>query len=52
MNRDALTGDPPAAHCCRCDRWTLAPVVCREIERMSGPGVRSTPAPTASSWSV
>ncbi|WP_338684809.1 hypothetical protein QD712_30200 [Streptomyces acidiscabies] len=42
MNRDALTGEPPAsfgAHCCRCERWTLAPVICREIERMSGPGV-------------
>lgn len=49
MIRDALTGATPqevGATCCVCQRWTLAPLPVRDVERMSGPPVTLHACPT------
>ncbi|MEU3396683.1 hypothetical protein [Streptomyces filamentosus] len=43
MTREALAAESAPARrgalCCRCKRWTYAPVEVGYIERQSGPGV-------------
>lgn len=50
-----LRNEPPessGARCCRCKRWTYAPVPVRYIERQSGPGVTlyACPAHAVELW--